>query len=426
MHASWLAGEGYKRKISLYDACVTDIINSYIQCTKAHGFLTGRYKGTGPSMDTFLQRVSSGKSPSPAMVSHALQSGVGGINICEEPILHGNNETIQRKKTSKLHNSSHKPGYVMESRKRKQKGRPRKISFGSPPNLGNNITDEDDVIQVTDEESDEFVAGAEGGLDSNRTRKDSFIEDDVIKSNWAFRRMPSHCSRKCFGVVKGKKCKNIIQNRSTGLVAPCFWSSWDFPGSTRPKAQWFWFCVNVEHTRHVDRHVKEIPDLPSVWPVQIGTNITAEEGAFIQQCGFQLKSKKTRTIATPSVDTPMSQKRSRKWRHGISKEAEKRLASADSMIASIVREEDIISGSHVIFHVRTENLYLVHVKAEPSCSCPDFQKRESGKKPYLACKHIYFVFVKVLGLDRNHHMMIHQPTLSPVDVNFVLSQPRHH
>lgn len=186
MHASWLAGEGYKRKISLYDACVTDIINSYIQCTKAHGFLTGRYKGTGPSMDTFLQRVSSGKSPSPAMVSHALQSGVGGINICEEPILHGNNETIQRKKTSKLHNSSHKPGYVMESRKRKQKGRPRKISFGSPPNLGNNITDEDDVIQVTDEESDEFVAGAEGGLDSNRTRKDSFIEDDVIKSNWEF------------------------------------------------------------------------------------------------------------------------------------------------------------------------------------------------------------------------------------------------
>lgn len=86
-------------------------------------------------MDTFLQRVSSGKSPSPAMVSHALQSGVGGINICEEPILHGNNETIQRKKTSKLHNSSHKLGYVMESRKRKQKGRPRKISFGSPPNV---------------------------------------------------------------------------------------------------------------------------------------------------------------------------------------------------------------------------------------------------------------------------------------------------
>ena len=30
VHASWLSGEGGKRRLSLYDACVTDVLNSYI------------------------------------------------------------------------------------------------------------------------------------------------------------------------------------------------------------------------------------------------------------------------------------------------------------------------------------------------------------------------------------------------------------
>ena len=46
VHASWLAGEGGIRKISLFDACVTDVINSYMQYAKYLGFETGRYMGT--------------------------------------------------------------------------------------------------------------------------------------------------------------------------------------------------------------------------------------------------------------------------------------------------------------------------------------------------------------------------------------------
>lgn len=34
VHACWLSGEGGKKKISLYDACVSDVLNSYIQCAK--------------------------------------------------------------------------------------------------------------------------------------------------------------------------------------------------------------------------------------------------------------------------------------------------------------------------------------------------------------------------------------------------------
>ena len=97
VHASWLAGKGGSKNISLYDVCVIDVINSYIQCTKQHGFLSGRYLGTGPDMQTFLKRVTSKKTRSPSVVAHVMQDAVADTNLQETPILFGDKETIQRK-----------------------------------------------------------------------------------------------------------------------------------------------------------------------------------------------------------------------------------------------------------------------------------------------------------------------------------------
>ena len=72
IHASWLAGEGGSKKISLYDACVTDVINAYIQCTKQHGYLTGRYEGCGPDMQAFLDRAGLQAKPSPCVVERVV------------------------------------------------------------------------------------------------------------------------------------------------------------------------------------------------------------------------------------------------------------------------------------------------------------------------------------------------------------------
>ena len=132
VHASWLAGEGGSKEISLYDGCVTDVINSYIQCTKQHGFLSGRYLGTGPDMQTFLKRVTSRKTPSPSVVAHVMQDAVAGTTLQETPILFGDKETIQRKRAhSTFGKNSHRPGFVMESRQRKKRGCPRNLAFGS-------------------------------------------------------------------------------------------------------------------------------------------------------------------------------------------------------------------------------------------------------------------------------------------------------
>ena len=95
VHASWLAGEGGIRKISLFDACVTDVINSYMQCAKYLGFETGRYMETGPDMEALLRRVSMGRTPSSTLVANVMQTAVSGTPLFQQPVLHGDKETVQ-------------------------------------------------------------------------------------------------------------------------------------------------------------------------------------------------------------------------------------------------------------------------------------------------------------------------------------------
>lgn len=44
----------------------------------------------------------------------------------------------------------------------------------------------------------------------------------------------------------------------------------------------------------------------------------------------------------------------------------------------------------------TGNLYTVSIKTIPSCTCPDFTKR--NKK----CKHIYFILMRIMGINEQY------------------------
>lgn len=121
---------------------------------------------------------------------------------------------------------------------------------------------------------------------------------------------------------------------------------------------------------------------------------------------------------------PPSSKRAKKWRHGISKEVEKKIALALELNAKVIEEVCVKPNEHVTFHILTGAYYDVHITAEPFCTCPDFQKREEKKKSFLACKHMYFVYLRVFGLDQHQHMSMHQPRLQTKDLHFILAQPR--
>ena len=108
----------------------------------------------------------------------------------------------------------------------------------------------------------------------------------------------------------------------------------------------------------------------------------------------------------------------------MSKEARKRLEIAMHMEAHFLKETIVVPNRHAIFKISTQEIYDVHVNMEPFCTCTDFQGREKASKPFLACKHLYFIYVKILGLDGKQHIIIHQSTLNDNDLTFILSQPR--
>ena len=124
---------------------------------------------------------------------------------------------------------------------------------------------------------------------------------------------------------------------------------------------------------------------------------------------------------------PMSNTmRSSKWRHSISQEAETRISKAQSMLATVINESEIDPAPHFIFHLACESgqEYFIHLMENPWCTCADFMGRETRGKSYLACKHIFFVYLRVLGLNKIQDMEIQQPTLSQADVSKMLSRPR--
>ena len=316
--------------------------------------------GTGPDMSTLLQRVTTGRTPSSTMVANVIHGAVSGTPLFQQPILHGDRETVQRKQPGGMADCLHKPGYVMRSVQRKQKGRQRHLNFdeGTPPPQGQNNTEDGSTMN----------AGARA--------RGEIIEEDIHKTLWAIRRMPVHCQRKCFGVVNNKKCGIFIDSKTPGEVAPSFWSYREYNGKQIP--QWMWFCnSDVQHTWHVDKQVKIFPALPRIWPVERGTNLTENEARMLNQGGFMLRinngdpSGLHDAELLASLDPPSS-KRTKKWRHGISKEAYKKIAKALELNGAFVKEACIKVNEHVNFYIQTKNMYEVQVKREPCCSCTDF------------------------------------------------------
>ena len=154
--------------------------------------MTGRFLGAGPTMENFLDRITIDKTPSPAMVAQVVHGAVAGTTLYEEPIMQGDRETIQRRKRSIGEtNASHQPGYVMESRQRKNRGRPRKIHFTDVENTKNVQTIEDSAEENINEDVNE-------NMSVDHTQE--VLETNVKKEEWALRRTPTHCQRKCLAI----------------------------------------------------------------------------------------------------------------------------------------------------------------------------------------------------------------------------------
>lgn len=100
----------------------------------------------------------------------------------------------------------------------------------------------------------------------------------------------------------------------------------------------------------------------------------------------------------------------------MSKAAWKKIQLAMKLEAHVVQDQVVKLGEHELSMLESKGgtlisglQYDVAIKETPCCTCPDFQERARANKPYLAFKHIYYVFIRVPGLDTEMHRFTHQP-----------------
>ena len=93
------------------------------------------------------------------------------------------------------------------------------------------------------------------------------------------------------------------------------------------------------------------------------------------------------------------------------------ITRAIEMVCTIHIYNVMVESEHVEFTLSTigkkdnDKTYKVVVSKFPSCTCEDFQMQARGGKRYMACKHLYFVFIKYLELDVHQQNIIHQAAL---------------
>ena len=402
-HASWLAGEGNKDMLSLYDACVSDLANALLQGVKMLASVEGRYHGAGPSAEKLARRAEQGRAPQPAVIAREVDQHLGGTPLYQWPFVDGNNVTVskKRKQTGNVsmeeENSSHRPEYLTQNVPRDQRGQ--RGTCGLPS-------------QTEYEFHEEMFPE----------------ETEIHKTMWAIRRIPKGSRVQCHGWLGAQagKCKKNIKNSGMGSAAPSFWGvrTWDSGTDNThgrgSKAQFMWFCNdNVDHTWHICNNITQCPPrIPSVWPIEKGTNLTPSELKTLEDAGYIIKK------------CAVKEKNATRYRSGISIPASKRIESAISMEAQIEEHSVIKANMHEKFCVRTATsqvrgeVYEIHIASNPMCTCGDFTSRTAEGKPYMACKHIYFLFLRYFGLDVNHSMFIHQSKLTSEDLLRVFSSRR--
>jgi hypothetical protein len=113
------------------------------------------------------------------------------------------------------------------------------------------------------------------------------------KTEWHIARLPKTSTKACFTqqAITKKKCKAKIVQGSKSTAAPTYTGVMQNAHKKRPEVMEFFFCNDdieccVKGTKR--KWVQSRPDIPSIWPVKIGTNLSKKEILDFESAGFQL------------------------------------------------------------------------------------------------------------------------------------------
>jgi hypothetical protein len=109
----------------------------------------------------------------------------------------------------------------------------------------------------------------------------------------AHRKAPKTSAKACFAqqAITKKKCEAKIVQGNKSTAAPTYTGVMQNAHKKRPEVKEFFFCNDdielcIKGTKR--KWVQLRPDIPSIWPVKIGTNLSKKEILDLESVGFQL------------------------------------------------------------------------------------------------------------------------------------------
>jgi hypothetical protein len=219
------------------------------------------------------------------------------------------------------------------------------------------------------------------------------------------------------------------------------------------KVMEFFFCNDdiercVKGTKR--RWVKSRPDVPNVWPVKIGINLSRKEILNLEQAGFQLPQ---RVVITPrklfemeelpsdlsSYPIPASPKKHPKIKLGKNIRRIKNVpttkqvnnCTSSLILKGQIRKVTMIPHPGFGCIVTLDSgappkvqQYLITIGSFSDCSCEyfkDMATKSLGKRGgWVSSKHLHFVFTVIGSLNSDRNPFIHAPSFSFNEVNQIL------
>jgi hypothetical protein len=196
--------------------------------------------------------------------------------------------------------------------------------------------------------------------------------------------------------------------------------------------------------------VKSRLDVPNVWPVKIGTNLSRKEILDLEHAGCQLSQC---IVISPrrlfemeelpsdfsSYPVPVSPDKHPKIRSGKNIRRNKNTPTtkqANNCTSSLtlkghLRQVTMIPhpGFRCIITLDSGvppkvQQYMITIGSFPECSCEyfkDMATKSLGKRgQWTSCKHLYFVFTIIGSLNSDRDPFIHAPSFSINEVKQIL------
>lgn len=281
VHNKWLQASG-NNMVDLYDATLDDYCRAALQSTQFHNFFKGHLGGSGPCRNVLKLRAAT-RNGNPVKVAQI----VGQISVdagLNSRVPHLEGESIFGSAKRKL---DLPPGDDDDSHRHDR------VNF-SIPKLGKHSTLGATRCLKRSPKTTDVGSDTMPPVVAVVTRNNLPIRESPCTNplEWRIERISPQCKDQCRGYNgDGKRCNARIAKYRRPTAAPTFTGIQRKFKSNDTEQKQFWFCpTNLEACVMGGRskYIMHYADVPEVWPVMMGTNLSQIEIQGLESAGFKL------------------------------------------------------------------------------------------------------------------------------------------